>query len=204
MRERKDKFISSRSMSLIAAALAVAVGGTGLTAVALASGPGARKARSHRGSSQLHVRRTARAASVPSGAVLKFSGSGEAIYSLRRSTLTAGASNGTGESGEALCLVWSRTPEGLDNHTFMGVSCGSAAQVEAEGIVMTAGADGKQQAVAALLPNGVTSVTATDSDGASETVHAPNSAVSINDPAITSISYRLPDGTPHVTNLASG
>jgi hypothetical protein len=86
----------------------------------------------------------------------------------------------------------------------MGVSCGSAAQVEAEGIVMIAGANGKQQAVAALLPSGVTSVMATDSDGVSQTVPAPNNAVSINNPAVTSISYTLPDGTPHVTNLTSG
>lgn len=202
MRERKDKmFFRSRGMVLTTAVLAIAVGASaGLTAAALASGPSARKARHSRS----HHGGIARAASVPTGAVLKFTGGGEAIYSLRRPTLTTDAATGTGDSGDTLCLLWRRTPEGLDNHTFMGVSCGSAAQVEAEGIVMIAGANGKQQAVAALLPSGVTSVMATDSDGVSQTVPAPNNAVSINNPAVTSISYTLPDGTPHVTNLTSG
>lgn len=197
MRERTEK-LKRRYRLLGAAVLALSVG-TGLAGAALASGHVSTKA----DLSAAPV--PAGPLAVPTGAALKFTAGEEAVYTWRRPASLVAAPNGAGGSGSGqLCLVWHQPAEPGPAHFHTeSVSCANATNVESEGMLVVHGSNGKPTSVAVLTPNGVTRITATDSNGASYTVSTPNNAVSLRDPAITSVSYTLPDGASHVTNIPS-
>lgn len=99
----------------------------------------------------------------------------------------------------------------LHVHGAGGAVCGEAAKVEAVGTVgvfeegegATAPNSPATLRVAALVPNGVNSVTFTDRSGTSYAVAVTNNVVESEDINISSVSYKLPNGETHATDVAS-
>ncbi len=111
-------------------------------------------------------------------------------------------------SGERVCIVVRRGSSG-ERPRGGGASCGSVAEVSKNGVVDVSETGQNQfwkageklyRTVAVLVPNGVTQVTFTDSNGRSYSMPVSNNVV-INDdqhlaePPTSAVSYRLPDGS---------
>lgn len=85
-----------------------------------------------------------------------------------------------------------------------GGSCGPIATVEETGLgVVKLPADGSPVGVTLLLPNGVTSITVTDTDGKTRQVPVTNNVVSVEETGLSSVNYALPSGQTKSTDLAS-
>jgi hypothetical protein len=92
-----------------------------------------------------------------------------------------------------------------------GSVCARATTVEEEGMVgvgvegegATAPGSPRTLRVTAMVPNGVTSVKFTDRDGSSVVVPVTNNVVEREDLNAASVSYALPGGGSHTTNVAA-
>jgi hypothetical protein len=92
-----------------------------------------------------------------------------------------------------------------------GAVCGQGSKVEEQGTVgifqegegATAPNSPATLRVVALVPNGVESVVFTDRDGSSQDVDVTNNVVELEDINIASVSYTLPSGASHTTNVGA-
>lgn len=106
------------------------------------------------------------------------------------------------ENGED-CVIYLRPSEGG------GSACDAAAHVEQYGEVLirtgkiTVTGAMPKVTVAALVPNGVTSLTFTDRSGKSYTVAVKNNAAEREDNQVASVAYTAPNGSTQTTNVAA-
>lgn len=139
--------------------------------------------------------RGARIASVsgiqaPAGAVLAAVSSQKEIYAWQPTSAQETTPMGAADGGHSTCMV-KVLSSGLES-----IACGSTAEVEERGIIglsMPSKAEPNPSATA-LVPNGVTSVTVTDNDGATYSAAVSHNAVIIEDPDLAAVSFTLPDG----------
>ncbi len=97
---------------------------------------------------------------------------------------------GAADGGNSTCMVK------VLNSGLAGIACGSTAEVEERGLIglsMPSKTEPNPSATA-LVPNGVTSVTVTDDDGATYSAAVSHNAVIIEDPNLAAVSFTLPDG----------
>jgi hypothetical protein len=82
-----------------------------------------------------------------------------------------------------------------------GIACAEPAIVEREGTVLeTAGL--QSSSIAVLVPNGIPSVTVTDSDGSSHVLRVSNNVAEIEDASASAVSYAMPNGSPHTQSIS--
>lgn len=201
---RSPMNITRRAVAVLAV-MAGAVAGTLMVTAALASsnhpghvtgGTGIAIFSHHHRSSQLARIASASTLTPPPGAILaSVTGSNE-VYVLHR--------NGGEDCVMVLHVSVSVSGSG-------GGACAPASAAEAEGAVgifeqgegATAPGSPATLQVATLVPNGVGSVVFTDRNGASRAVTVTNNVVVEEDMGISSVSYTLPNGTTHTTNVAA-
>jgi uncharacterized membrane protein len=142
----------------------------------------------------LHHSKLARIASnasltPPAGATLVAVTDGTEIYALQK-------------ADDEDCVIHLTAGEGG------GSVCAAASKVEAEGEIgfggsgFTASGAVANLRVTALVPNGVTSLRFTDRSGSSYDVPVTNNVAEHEDGEVASVSYTLPDGGTHTTNVA--
>lgn len=136
--------------------------------------------------------RTASADGVqaPSGAVLAAVSSKNEIYAWQPTAAEETMPMRTADHGNSICIVevLSNGPE--------SIACGPSAKIEERGLIgiNMPSKDAPNLYAAALVPNGVTSVTVTDNNGATYAVPVSNNAVIVEDPNLAAVSYGLPNG----------
>jgi hypothetical protein len=85
--------------------------------------------------------------------------------------------------------------------TYEGTDCGRTSEIIKEGMITIRVAFGGQVTVGALMPNGVSSVTLTDNNGASHQLKVANNVAEIHDANVASVRYTLPDGTTRTEKI---
>jgi hypothetical protein len=85
--------------------------------------------------------------------------------------------------------------------TYGGYSCGRTTEIIKEGMITIRVEFGGQVTVGALMPNGVSSVTLTDNDGATHQLKVANNVAEIHDGNVASVRYTLPDGTTRTEKI---
>jgi len=203
--ERKTMTTKPLTRQATAVLLVVALGIVGvIVATATASHDSAQRTVGHRHGSRVaigvfshrpkglaHVARTGSLA-PPAGAILAAVVGKTEIYALH---------NNKNED----CVIE------LTANAGGGSVCALSKTVEEEGIVgigfkgegATAPGSEPTLRVAAMVPNGVTSVTVTDRDGSSYVVPVINNVVDREDIHAATVSYRLPGGGSQTTNVAT-
>lgn len=184
-----------RQVASLTTVVALAIVGV-LVSAALAASTSKTKPsvrRSHLHVFSHHLVRRARTASAdsltaPSGAVLAAVTDGTEVYAQEKTS--------------ELCVIHLTASEGG------GEVCRAASLVESEGMVSVGGggiaSDGSLVSlhITALVPNGVKSVHFADTNGETYDLPVTNNVVTHEDTDVTSVSYSLPDGGTHVTNVA--
>jgi hypothetical protein len=132
---------------------------------------------------------------APAGAVLGLVAGSARLYAWQPTASEESSEMRTADGGSSLCLV-----EVLAK--VESIVCGAKSEIEERGIIginlpsITA----PNLGATALVPNGVTSVEITDSNGKAYSANVVNNLVAVADPDLASVSYTLPDGQ---TNAAS-
>lgn len=137
---------------------------------------------------------------VPPSAVRAFAQSGSELYAFNRSPSEMPGDSQVEGSG-AICILWVTRGE-------QDLGCGSAQKVAELGAVMVGSAPGAgnlDQTIEAFLPDSATSMTVTESDGASHAVAVRNNVATVNvtggDEEVASVSYMLPDGQSRTVDV---
>lgn len=83
-----------------------------------------------------------------------------------------------------------------------GAACSRPAAAKADGVEVSLGeVGGTTASVAVLLPDGVSTAVAGDRDGSTRSLRVTNNVGQITDPNLSSVSYKMPDGTRHTSGM---
>ncbi len=192
----RTRSLTERVSATVLVVAAVVAGA--LVATALASGGGHRKAHHATRTTRIAVlvhhpkglAHLAKASSpAPAGAILAAVVGNTEVYALHN-------------SGDEDCVIHLTAGAGG------GSACGPSSKVEEEGEVGIGGGPSTASGslatvrVSALVPNGVSSLTLTDRGGSSYEIPVTNNVAEHDDVNVTSVSYTLPGGRIHTTNVA--
>lgn len=131
--------------------------------------------------------------SIPPGAVHAATVGQHEMFVLQRS---GPAAPGAPNRGAEVCLIeQEETAAG-------GMACAALATAEQEGVDLLTIETGATLTDAVLVPNGVSSVEATDSNGTSRTIPVSNNVAVIEDSALASVHYAVPGGVDKTTSIA--
>lgn len=98
------------------------------------------------------------------------------------------------EDDGIICLILVEPSSG-------GESCGMAASVEQNGMLDIGIGPSGHVHVAAVVPNGVASITLRDDDGAVHTAAVVNNVMLMYDANVSSVEYKLPSGSMRVVDI---
>jgi hypothetical protein len=198
--KRSISTLRAHPVSVLALA-AVLMVGVGVAAVAVAS-KGSSSHR-HSGLAVFHRRialkaNVASTSEVPPGAIRVAVDKGDEVYVWHPTAAEEPQGlKRKGTPGGKICLIQVNGEYGTE-------SCSPAGDVEGKGAVSILGFNGSPSNVAALVPNAVRSIVATDLNGEQHDVPAINDVAVVEASKLATISYTLPGGSVHTINVQEG